>query len=252
MARTRNLGNLTDLLTAGSSFVTTTTPPQFDNGQNLSTTGFVQAALGNFSDQVVVGTTPVTMDATYIGKFVLFTAAGAQTATLPLTTSFPNGACITVHNTTTSVNKTINSQGADVISPTGNSLTTITLGPGDSMTFVKTGSSVWRALGVGVLSYSGGFGISPLSTAGYQKLPSGLIIQWGNGNYSAQTTTTSNFTIAFPNNCLATYASLGFNLSLTTNSVGVGIQAISTTQFKLTVPSAGAGSTGCSWLAIGT
>lgn len=45
------------------------------------------------------------------------------------------------------------------------------------------------------------FGAS-LSTNGYQKLPSGLIIQWGTGTtVPANGTSTTTFPIAFPNSC---------------------------------------------------
>ncbi len=47
-------------------------------------------------------------------------------------------------------------------------------------------------------------GNTPVSKAtnGYQKLPSGLIIQWGYGYVSATSTATITFPIAFPNACL--------------------------------------------------
>ncbi len=41
---------------------------------------------------------------------------------------------------------------------------------------------------------------SSLAANGYQKLPSGLIIQWGNA-YIPVNGTTFNFSIAFPNSC---------------------------------------------------
>jgi hypothetical protein len=52
MARTRNLGNLTDLLTAGSTYVTTASPPLNDNSQNLATTAWVMGQVSG-----VVGST---------------------------------------------------------------------------------------------------------------------------------------------------------------------------------------------------
>lgn len=45
------------------------------------------------------------------------------------------------------------------------------------------------------------FGVSKTSN-GYQKLPSGLIIQWGNASWSTSGTAVS-FPMAFPTGCLA-------------------------------------------------
>lgn len=39
-------------------------------------------------------------------------------------------------------------------------------------------------------------------TSGYQKLPNGLIIQWGVGALTKTANITNNFPIAFPNACL--------------------------------------------------
>jgi hypothetical protein len=51
------------------------------------------------------------------------------------------------------------------------------------------------------------YGASSKSTNGYQKLPSGLIIQWGTysytGNGAAYQYGTLNFNISFPNVCVA-------------------------------------------------
>jgi hypothetical protein len=251
MARTRNLGNLTDLLTAGSTYVTTTTPPQFDNGTNLSTAGFVQRALGNFSGYLSLGVNTA-LTAAHAGFFI--TCAGTTlTITLPQVSTMVIGSQITISAAGGATALTVATFAGDTLVGANNPNTSILMGVDEYLTAIVVGPTSWVVIGntPRILSQNAMFSTSLLSTAGFQKLPSGVILQWGNGNYTAQTTTTSNFAMTFPNSCLATYASLGFNLSLTTNSVGIGIQAISTSQFKLTVPSAGAGTTGCSWLAIG-
>jgi hypothetical protein len=80
-----------------------------------------------------------------------------------------------------------------------------------------------------------------LSANGYQKLPSGLIIQWG--NLAVGSSTTVNFNIAFPNNCFicVTIADSndpwGFSL----------ISSWSNTSFSF----ARARSNGTKWIAIG-
>lgn len=47
-----------------------------------------------------------------------------------------------------------------------------------------------------------------LSVNGYQKLPGGLILQWGRASTSAAGTAAITFPIAFPTACLNTYATI--------------------------------------------
>src|SRR5574337_300202 len=56
----------------------------------------------------------------------------------------------------------------------------------------------------------GQFGNS-LAGNGYQKLPSGMIIQWLSGTIGFGTSTTLNFPIAFPNNCFAAFGNVQNN-----------------------------------------
>lgn len=97
---------------------------------------------------------------------------------------------------------------------------------------------------------------SSLGLNGYKKYPdssspTGFVIeQWGNATYATQLTTTSNFPITFPNVCLNLVAGLGSNIGLTTFT-SVGGQAISTSQFQITVGSNSAGTDAVWWRAIG-
>ena len=50
---------------------------------------------------------------------------------------------------------------------------------------------------------------SSKTVAGYQKLPSGIIIQWFEGTAGANAYTTNNFPITFPNACLIVVAAYG-------------------------------------------
>ena len=45
-----------------------------------------------------------------------------------------------------------------------------------------------------------------LSSSGYQKLPSGLIIQWGNITVLGNSNASTPFPIAFPNSCFTVFA----------------------------------------------
>jgi hypothetical protein len=59
MAKNRNLGNLSDVLTAGSTYATGTTPPALDSSQNLATTQFVDQNTGHGNCRLSVTSTTV-------------------------------------------------------------------------------------------------------------------------------------------------------------------------------------------------
>lgn len=86
---------------------------------------------------------------------------------------------------------------------------------------------------------------------GYQKLPSGMIIQWGNGSYPTQDISTSNFPVAFPNGVFGVVASIGTSINLTGSAAVVGAQAISNSQLQIAVSASGAGGDGVWWIAVG-
>jgi hypothetical protein len=78
---------------------------------------------------------------------------------------------------------------------------------------------------------------------GYQKLPSGIILQWGATGASVGGTSNS-FTIPFPNSCFALTAMVA-STSATSYVVGT---VISANQFNLYCS---AGTPACFWIAIG-
>ena len=97
---------------------------------------------------------------------------------------------------------------------------------------------------------------SSLSANGYKKYPdpnspSGYFIeQWGNGTYPTQLTTTSNFPIAFPVTSLNFVCGLGSAINLTTFT-SCGGQAISASQFQISVGAPAGGSDAVWWTAKG-
>lgn len=88
-----------------------------------------------------------------------------------------------------------------------------------------------------------------LTSTGYQKLPGGLIIQWGNSPQSNNGGPyTVTFPIAFPNTCFTVNLTIGTLNTDTSNSVSVG--SITTTSFQFY--SVGGGPTyNHYWVAIG-
>jgi hypothetical protein len=166
------------------------------------------AMMGQLAGGVAPTGASIALDNTYLGKYVSLAGALAQTASLPLLSGVSNGAQLLIHNPTTFL-KTVTVQGSDVISPEGNTYTSILLGQGDTVLFTKE-SGVWRAYGTGVLKYAAQFAAT-VNSAGYQRLPSGLIEEWGQFNSvgTANPNTTITFPVAFPNACIGCFPSIG-------------------------------------------
>ncbi|KVR32030.1 hypothetical protein WK15_00760 [Burkholderia ubonensis] len=174
-----------------------TTPGQFDSSTTLATTAFVQRALGSFqmSASLPVGTTNGSV--ADIGKYFTQQGAAAATYALPSTTELPSGAAIGF-KVTSNFPLTIQCNGGDVISANGQTLSSLTLGTGDDVMLVCPQKGFWFASGSAVVGQSSKFAAS-LNSNGYQKLPSGLIIQWGYTSVPANSLLTVPLPIAFPN-----------------------------------------------------
>lgn len=143
---------------------------------------------------VLLNATTTLTNASHVGKTVLFdgTATGAFTVTLPLANTVTTGRRIHFQNVS-SFNVTVQRQGSNVIYPNGASVNSIIVGPGDTLTVEAYNGTSWFAVGGSNQLGAAASFMSSLSTNGYQKLPSGLIKQWGTtslgavGAYNAQT-----------------------------------------------------------------
>lgn len=202
MSKTRNLGNLTDLLTAGSTYVTTATPPQFDNNPNLATTAWVKTGGLRYSlGSPNGGTSGLTLTAANAGQSIMLASTFTGTITLPSSATMDDGETISiVSGSNVSIN--VVCAGTDVMFPYNSSITSLTLATGDDVQITKRGpigtQSVWFVTGGSAkLKYSAQFGTSQ-GANGYQKLPSGLIIQWGAAGSNASGVATLTLPIAFP------------------------------------------------------
>ncbi|KVT56374.1 gp53-like domain-containing protein [Burkholderia ubonensis] len=178
-----------------------TTPGQFDGSTRLATTAFVQRALGNFQAVASVSSA-VTLTAADAGR--AFTLNAGASVTLPLFSSVQPGASFVFVNAGPTV--TISRQGSDLLfgpsaaqngSLTGNA-TGVTLQTGDWCTI--TAMITWEVTaGSPLLTLNNGAFGAVLAGSGYQKLPSGLIIQWGYTSVPANSLLTVPLPIAFPN-----------------------------------------------------
>ncbi|KVT77946.1 hypothetical protein WK58_09850 [Burkholderia ubonensis] len=216
------------------------TPPQFDSSTKLATTAFVQTALGNLQSFTMnPGTNATLTQAQAGGGWDIY---GACTITLPSTVGLPLGAC---YSFSVGAAVTFNCVGSDQIyfndsTPTTTSFVPVT---GTAFRLVKINANQW-------LVFSEGRGSVSMSANGYQKLPSGLIIQWGvaagSGNSTGAVVT---LPLAMPNAILQVVASdSGSSLFCG------GVTWSGKTQFNLIVGVSGGSSytTGTlRWVAIG-
>jgi hypothetical protein len=180
---------------SGSNFVT---PPKFDNSLRLATTEFVQRAQGSYADSIAYNgnTTLTTAD---VGRLVAIGGTSA-TLTLPDASAVPLGALISVLASTT--------VGLTIQAKAGQSVVTLSSVSGPLLVAPST-MSVLRRLndGTGWVLEDGDAALkySPLFEArsggtGYQKLPSGTIIQRGTGT-TTNGTGSVTFPVAFPTAC---------------------------------------------------
>lgn len=228
---TPDQGNLTQLLTALRSTGVFQTPAQFDNTTKPATTEFVQRALGSFSGLVSYATN-TTLTSSDAGGSILLSPG--VTITLPAASAVPAGA--TFHFLLSGTGTaTVRRNGADVIAGALSS-TSVSLAQGDSLSIRSDGVSGWLAYeGTARMGAAGSFG-SSLAASGYQKLPSGLIVQWGVCSPGSSAT----FPIAFPTACRS--------LAFSNNAGGfLSYSALSATYFTCIGATAGGGN----YIAIG-
>ncbi|SDS38928.1 phage tail protein [Pseudomonas prosekii] len=219
---------------------TANTPPLFDDSKALATTSFVQRALGNASGvkPLDVATTLLPADS---GKEIALFGSSTFSVTLPLASGLIPGWRITVSSVNTGV-ITFIAQGGSPMSMGSTDTPSLPVKAGDTAEILWNGLS-WRIAGGSQLKYSPAFASSMLPN-GSQKLPSGLIMQWGYQNLPASATTTYSYPIAFTNGCLSIVATFGTPAQGTVNA-----DMVSASQYKL--QNLYAGQQIARWIAIG-
>jgi len=111
------------------------------------------------------------------------------------------------------------------------------------------GSDMWIGPNAANRVWHDGLGQASLATAGYQKLPSGLIVQWG---YT--TTGTVTFPVAFPTAVLFAAAAKGTVNGTLTNTAETVVGSVTLTGMTVSAWNASLGtitSQGVLWLALG-
>jgi len=171
-----------------------TTPPQFDNTKKGATTEFVQRALGSFRG-FGFGSVNRTITAADIGTAIYFGAAGmTHTLPTPASLSAPVGASVTFF--TTNVPGTVAPGAGASINYDLSSIPSLTIKGGQCATFMVVGPAIWQVVNSSAeMSRNADFA-SARNLNGYQKLPGGMIHQWG--QTGALGPGASNSPIVFP------------------------------------------------------
>lgn len=141
-----------------------------------------------------------TLDGSYAGAQIVLSGT-SYTVTLPAASSFSAGATLNVF-TVASGTVTLSRAGSDtIVTSQGTPATSLGLSGGDTLTLVSNGVNAWQAVGGSAqLPYAPEFAAT-LGSSGWQKLPSGLIVQWGSSSVGAGSNLGITFPMAFPNAC---------------------------------------------------
>lgn len=165
------------------------TAPQFDVDLSIASTAFVQRALGNLNGSVVINDT-ISLTAAHCGVQLVGTVGlGGKTVTLPSITGVVPGAQIHFSAGANTTPVTIAAFPGEAIAPGGvfgGSQPSFEMAGLDSVVLVHLGgSSGWRMVGGSQLNkHSSMFGFL-VGSHGYVKHPSGITIQWVNGQIPA-------------------------------------------------------------------
>lgn len=189
------------------------TAPQFDSDTSIATTEFVQRALGNYQGVISV-TDNVTLAAGDVGKIIVGAASMAgKTITLPAASSVPNGSSyhILCGSVGSSAVMTVAAAGGDTINPGvdggAGGVSSVAMNFQDTVELVRFNGTSWRIKSGSLQLKYTGLLASSMAAAGYQKLPSGLIVQWGKTTSVASNSGQSvTFPLAFPNACWSVVA----------------------------------------------
>ncbi len=176
-------------------------PAQFDKSTKLATTEFVQRALGNDAGVTVLNAS-TTLTAANAGQLIQCFGGIASVITLPPSSTLYAGAKISFWSNATAA-FTVIPQGSDSISDGVVAPSSVTINTGDTVNFEYRGGGTWLMSGALQLGRASSIFGASIASNGWQKLPSGLIIQWGAVNGALGAAQTWNFPMVFPNGCFA-------------------------------------------------
>lgn len=230
------------------------TPQQFDYSSKLATTEYVQN-VGLRSAGFYQATTTQTLPLSVVGKTIQLFSPSVFTVTLPVLASIPSGGRIEFWNNNSGT-AIIRGNGSEQINLGFSVTNTVSVPSGETLTLVSGGGNgVWIGVSgsVQLSQAQASFGVT-LAQNGYQKLPGGLIMQWGMvpcpANYVANTAVPFVLPMPFPNQLLwITASNTGTNLL--TAATQCALTTLSVGQMVWSQSMANAGGLQASYLAIG-
>lgn len=177
------------------------TPAQFDNDTSIATTAFVRSERGSMAGNSIYSASG-TIAVADVGKRVISSTAGI-TLNLPLLSAVPVGSVILVHAGGGGI--TLATSGSDAFLAGDQAPATIAIKSGSTAWMMAAPSNWVLESGDTLNAYSKFFDAS-LAAVGYQKLPSGLIIQWGTCTPTGSADAVVTFPVAFPTAAFAVFA----------------------------------------------
>lgn len=159
------------------------TAAQFDNTTKAATTAFVQRALGNLSGFTSLGAASGTITAAQAGQLIGYGVASAGTYALP-NPSGNAGLAFWIENFS-NFNLTLTLPSGNFVGYTNS----FVVAPATNVIVVLDGANAVLIGGNGAASFAG---------TGYQKLPSGILIQWLPFNTGAGYAANSAYAFTWP------------------------------------------------------
>lgn len=211
---------------------TAPTPARFDVSTNLATMAALQARGFQYSRFVSFSGT-LLGNVSHVGGVVHCSGATTGSYSLPDSSAnnLPLGANVRVQNWG-ATNLGLAVQGSDKMQENidGTSSATTRLIPPDSyVDCLYIGTGLWLLTGTGVQGKTRLFG-SSLGASGWQRLPSGLILQWGQTAVATGSDVTTTLPIAFPSAFSSVVVTQGYTAG--SNSIGyAGASPVSQSSF---------------------
>ena len=226
--------------------------PQFDESPNLANTAFVKK-FGLSASALTTLTADEALTADRMGSAVLFSNVNPMIQTLPQRSTTPNGSVIHLGNYGAGA-VTVNAFAGDLINANtgGAAISTLVLQRGDDATFMSNADNAWALVGGSYLTKQSSIFGAFLNIQGYQKLPSGVIVQWGTAVVTSNTggfATDVLLPITFPAVHAACYVQFGGIAPPTTVS-SLAASNASLTNVRLTAVSTSP-TVAVFWFAIG-
>lgn len=179
---------------------TAPTVSQFDSSNSLASTAFVKASGFQFSEWLSFLSAGTVIPPSACGKAIQVILATSGNLTLPNAASVSNGSALYFINTSSNTTATLQRAGSDSIAMP-RIATSMALAPGDDLVLISNGVNSWFAVsGTARMGAANAFSAG-LSANGYQKLPSGLMLQWGLVTTGTNGVGSLLFPTAFPTAC---------------------------------------------------